>query len=139
MSWFAIATGIPSLLLIALTAVSYATCEPRPNAGQTIKVEGRIDRVIALGSEPVFRASGYTFRVIPAPDVPTTDVRFGKGMQSLSEVGPNTWAIFEGKLDTTPESDHATAIAPASSAFATASAQRCFGLRLSSSVSNRTQ
>jgi hypothetical protein len=92
MSRLAISTRL--LLLIALTAPSRGICAPRSNADQPIKVEGIIDRVIVSGSEPVFRAGGYTFRIVPA-----TDVRFGRGLQALSEVGTNTWAIFEGTLD----------------------------------------
>ena len=97
MSRFAIATRILSFLLIALSAVSNATCAPRSNsdqADQPVKGDGIIDRVIVTGSEPVFRADGYTFRVTS-----TTELRFSCGLQSLCVVGKNTWARFEGTRD----------------------------------------
>jgi hypothetical protein len=82
------------LLSIALTAPSHGICAPKSDADKRVKGNGVIDRVIASGSEPVFRADGYTFRILPA-----TEVRLGKGLQTLSEVGTNTWANFEGKID----------------------------------------
>jgi hypothetical protein len=50
--------------------------------------------VVVAGSQPVFQADGYKFRITAA-----TEVRFGRGLQSLSEVGTNTWAMFAGKPD----------------------------------------
>lgn len=93
MSRFAIATRLLSLV-IALAASSHGMCAPPSNPDKPVKAEGIIDRVMVTGSEPVFRAGGYTFRIIPV-----TETRFGKGLQSLSDVGTNTFAMFEGKLD----------------------------------------
>jgi hypothetical protein len=94
MSRFAISKRLLFLLSIALTAPSHGICAPPSNADRPVKAEGVIDRVILPGSEPVFRAGGYTFRIVPA-----TEIKFGKGLQSLSDVGTNTWAMLEGKLD----------------------------------------
>ena len=81
-------------LVIVLIANSSGVCAPRSDAGKPVTGEGVIDRVLTSGSEPVFRAAGYTFRIVPA-----TDLRFEKGLQSLSEVGTNTWATFQGNPD----------------------------------------
>jgi len=61
---------------------------------QKVSGLGIIDRVIASGSEPVFRADGYTFRVSA-----TTEVKFGAGLKALSEVGTGTLARFQGRRD----------------------------------------
>ena len=94
MGRFAGSTRLLVPLLIALALPSHGISAPRSDADRAIKGEGVIDRVIAKGSEHVFRADGYTFRITAA-----TEVRFGRGLQSLSEVGTNTWAMFDGKLD----------------------------------------
>ncbi|MGA2888769.1 MAG: hypothetical protein ABSE51_12020 [Terracidiphilus sp.] len=83
------------LLLIAFSTSSQVMSSPPSDADRLIAGEGIIDRVIAAGSEPVFRAGGYTLRITPA-----TEVRFGKGLQAMSEVGTNTFAIFKGQPDT---------------------------------------
>ena len=83
--------------MLALTAPSKGICAPRANSDQNaqpVRVEGIIDRVIGAGSEQVFRAGGYTFHILP-----TTQVRFGRGLQALNEVNTNTWATLEGKPD----------------------------------------
>jgi hypothetical protein len=98
MSRFAISARVLVPLLIALTATSLGICAPRSDADKSVKGEGVIDRVIVTGSEPVFQAGGYRFRINAA-----TEVQFGRDLQSLSEVETNTWAIFEGRLDTTGE------------------------------------
>ncbi|HXR38341.1 MAG TPA: hypothetical protein VN776_04585 [Terracidiphilus sp.] len=65
---------------------------------RTVSGLGIIDRVIASGSEPVFRADGYTFRVSAA-----TEVRFREGLKALSEVGTNTLAKFDGERNSSGE------------------------------------
>ena len=94
MSRFTISLRLLFFLSVALTASFHGICAPRSNADQSVKAEGIIDRVIAPGSDPVFRAGGYTFRIVP-----TTEVRFGRSLWSLGEVETNTWASFEGKID----------------------------------------
>ena len=94
MSRFAILARLMVLPLIALTSPSHGICAPGSDADQPVKAGGVIDRVVVAGSEPVFRADGYTFRILPG-----TEMRFGRGLQALSEVGTNTWAMFEGKPD----------------------------------------
>ncbi|MGA3135155.1 MAG: hypothetical protein ABSC88_04085 [Terracidiphilus sp.] len=79
---------------IALTVCSQMMGAPAKESDPTVSGLGIIDRVIASGSEPVFRADGYTFRVSAA-----TEVRFGGGLKALSEVGTNTLARFDGKRD----------------------------------------
>jgi hypothetical protein len=100
MSRFAI-TMRTLLLVLIFIAPTHGICTPQsnaqPNASQSakpVKADGIIDRVLVTGAEPVFRASGYTFRILP-----TTEIRFGRGLQALSEVGTSTWATFEGKPD----------------------------------------
>lgn len=94
MSRFTIVTRFLVLLLTAQAASSHGICAPRSDAERPVTGEGIIDRVIATGSVPVFRAGGYTFRITSA-----TDVRLARGLTALNDVGTNTWAIFEGKLD----------------------------------------
>jgi hypothetical protein len=55
---------------------------------------GLIDKVVATGPEPVYRLDGYRVRVAPS-----TQTTFSGGMGSLADVGPNTWAKYEGKFD----------------------------------------
>jgi hypothetical protein len=57
-----------------------------------------IDRVIATGAEPAFRADGYTLRVNSG-----TSLRFTSGPASISEVGTNTWVRYEGKRNDSGE------------------------------------
>lgn len=90
----AISTRFIVLLLSAFVIASQGMSEPPSNANRSVSGGGIIDRVITTGSVPVFRADGYTIRITPA-----TQVRFGKGLQTLSEVGTNTFAIFTGKPD----------------------------------------
>jgi hypothetical protein len=98
MNRFAVSARLLIPLLITLTAPSHGICAPRSDADKSVKGEGVIDRVIVAGSEPVFQADGYRFRIDAA-----TEVQFGRGLQSLSEVGTNTWAMFGGKLDASGE------------------------------------
>jgi hypothetical protein len=58
------------------------------------KIEGFgvIDKVIATGPEPVFRADGYRIRITSA-----TEIKFAGGLTSLSGVGTNTWIRYEGR------------------------------------------
>jgi hypothetical protein len=51
-----------------------------------------IDKVIATGPEPVFRADGYRIRITSA-----TEIKFAGGLTSLSGVGTNTWIRYEGR------------------------------------------
>jgi len=74
------------------TAVAIAS-PPDPN--HAVSGAGIIDRVISAGSEPVFRADGYPFRVVS-----TTEVHFSGGLQSLTEVTTNIWVSFKGTRDT---------------------------------------
>jgi hypothetical protein len=94
MNRFAASTRLLALLLVALTVPPKGICAPQSNPDKPTKGEGAIDRVIATGNEPEFRADGYTFRILPA-----TEVRLGKGLQALSEVGTYTWVTFEGRPD----------------------------------------
>jgi hypothetical protein len=55
---------------------------------------GVIERVISPGSEPVYEADGYRIRVTSS-----TQVSFGGGLKSLSDVGENVWLHYEGKRD----------------------------------------
>src|SRR5579872_4380504 len=52
-----------------------------------------IDRVITTGSEPVFRADGYTMRVYSGTDVRLPD------SASSGELRANTWISYEGWRD----------------------------------------
>jgi hypothetical protein len=79
---------------IALAACAQMIGAPADESDRTVSGFGIIDRVVASGSEPVFRADGYTFRVSAE-----TKVRIGYGLKTLSEVGTNTLARFDGKLD----------------------------------------
>jgi len=74
------------------TAVAFAT---PPDANRAVSGAGIIDRVISAGSEPVFRADGYPFRVVS-----TTEVHFSGGLQALTEVTTNIWVSFKGTRDT---------------------------------------
>ena len=58
------------------------------------KVEGFgvIDKLIAPGPEPVFRADGYRMRISS-----TTEIKFGGGLTSLADVGTNIWIRYEGR------------------------------------------
>jgi hypothetical protein len=84
---------------IVLWSIALAACAQMMGAhanesDRTVSGFGIIDRVVASGSEPVFRADGYIFRVSAV-----TKVRFSYGLKTLSEVGTNTLARFDGKLD----------------------------------------
>ena len=60
------------------------------------KVEGFgvIDWVISTGPEPVFRADGYRIRITSA-----TETKFAGGLNSLADVGTNTWVKYQGRRD----------------------------------------
>jgi len=94
MNRFSISTRLLFALVLALTLHPRGVCSPQSDAAKPIRGEGVIDRVVSPGSEPVFRADGYTFRIVAS-----TDVHFGKGLQALNEVETNTWAAFEGSPD----------------------------------------
>src|SRR5579863_5932748 len=79
-------SAVTRLLLVStavtmFTAVAFAT---PPDANRAVSGAGIIDRVISAGSEPVFRADGYPFRVVS-----TTEVHFSGGLQALTEVTTN--------------------------------------------------
>lgn len=59
---------------------------------------GVIDRMIASGSQPVFRADGYIVRV--AADA---SIHFSGGLSSTDEVGTGTWVHFEGRPNNSGE------------------------------------
>jgi len=82
------------IVSIALAACAQMMGAPADKSDRTVSGFGSIDRVIASGSEPIFRADGYIFRVDAQ-----TKIRFGYGLKTLSEVGTNTLARFDGKLD----------------------------------------
>jgi hypothetical protein len=82
------------VLLLGFAAPFLGICAEKPDADKKVKGDGVIDRVVVAGSEPVFRADGYRFRIASA-----TQVRFGNGLRSLSEVQTNTFASFEGIPD----------------------------------------
>ena len=72
MNRFPIAMRFLVLLLCVLIAPSLRASSPHSNADKPIAGAGIIDRVIVAGSEPVFRADGYTFRILP-----DTELHFG--------------------------------------------------------------
>jgi len=53
---------------------------------------GVIDRVIAVGPEPVFQADGYRIRIASS-----AVTKFGSGLKTLADVGTNTWLNYEGR------------------------------------------
>ncbi|MGO8776371.1 MAG: hypothetical protein ACLQHT_19040 [Terracidiphilus sp.] len=75
-------------------------------AAETVRVQdegerrvhgfGLIDKVIARGPEPVFRADGYLLKIGPS-----TATTFSGGLKTLDDVNPNTWVKYEGKRDKT--------------------------------------
>jgi hypothetical protein len=79
---------------IALAACAQVMGASGDKSDRTVSGFGIIDRVTTSGSVPVFRADGYTFRVSAE-----TKVRFGYGLKTLSEVGTNTLARFDGQLN----------------------------------------
>jgi hypothetical protein len=87
-----------SRLLVALPIVlalsNRGIAAPEQQGNRSISAAGVIDRVVTAGAEPVYRASGYRFRVTAA-----TQVHFRKGLQTLNEVNVNMWASFEGLPD----------------------------------------
>jgi hypothetical protein len=57
---------------------------------------GLVDKVMARGPEPVFRADGYLLRVAPG-----TSAAFKGELKSLDDVTPGDWVQYEGKRDQT--------------------------------------
>jgi Domain of unknown function (DUF5666) len=57
---------------------------------------GLVDKVVARGPEPVFRADGYLLRI--GPNTATT---FSGGLKTLDDVNPGVWVKYEGKRDKT--------------------------------------
>ncbi len=102
MNPFPISKRFLVLLLCVLVTPSLKAASPRPDTNKPITGAGIIDRIPAripdAGSQPgsasVFRADGYTIRILP-----TTELHFGKGLQALREVSTNTLAIFSGEPD----------------------------------------
>ncbi len=66
--------------------------------GQDKKLTGTsvIDKVIAAGAEPVYRADGYSIRITAA-----TAVTYLGDLKTLADVGTNIWLKYEGQLDKT--------------------------------------
>jgi hypothetical protein len=74
--------------------VDVDTVSLREHRDRTINGFGLIDKVIAVGTEPVYRLDGYRVRVATS-----TRATFSGGLSTLADVGPNTWAKYEGKFD----------------------------------------
>ncbi|KAA6460144.1 hypothetical protein DYQ86_13925 [Acidobacteria bacterium AB60] len=55
---------------------------------------GVITKMISGGPEPLFSADGYTIRITPA-----TDLTFHGEINTIADVGVNTWLQYEGKRD----------------------------------------
>jgi len=70
------------------------TVSLRERRDRTISGFGLIDKVIAAGPEPVYRLDGYRVRVAAS-----TRTTFSGGLSTLADVGPNSWAKYEGKFD----------------------------------------
>ena len=64
----------------------------RPDWDLKIAGFGVIDKIVSDGTEPVYRADGYFIRVPAA-----AKLKFKGSLNSLAEVGTNTWMSFEGK------------------------------------------
>jgi hypothetical protein len=94
--------GLPGALALgAYVQINGESTDRSLNASEVLyagdwnkKVEGFgvIDKVIATGPEPVFRADGYRIRIAS-----TTDIKFAGGLSSPSEAGTNTWIRYEGR------------------------------------------
>ena len=65
---------------------------------RTVSGSGVIDRMIAPGSQPVFRADGYVIRMAAG-----TDVRFSTGLSTIEDVAPGTWVRYEGRPNSSGE------------------------------------
>jgi hypothetical protein len=70
-------------------AAAKVTVQDAP--GQKISGVGIIDRVLATGAEPVFRADGYVLHVTPS-----TELKFTGEVTALSDVGTNIGVRYEG-------------------------------------------
>jgi len=66
----------------------------RDDWDKTLTGLGVVQQVLTAGAEPVFQADGYRIRVTPA-----TEVSFAGKLNTLSDVGPNTWIHYKGKRD----------------------------------------
>ena len=66
----------------------------RDNKNEKISGFGVITRVISPAPEAVYEADGYSVRVTSS-----TRVDFVDSVNSLSDVGTNTWIQFSGKLN----------------------------------------
>jgi len=86
--WAVVLCSLP----LALYPITARAGEPKPD--QPIVGEGLIDRVIAGGDEPVFRADGYSFRVTPQ-----TALHLSKRLTKLGDVTAGVWVRFEGHPD----------------------------------------
>ncbi len=82
------------MFALALCPVRAGASKAKPD--QPILGEGLIDRVIAGGAEPVFRADGYTFRVTAQ-----TALHLNNRLTKLGDVSTGVWARFEGQPDAT--------------------------------------
>lgn len=67
----------------------------REDWDQSLNGVGVIDKVISNGSEPIYRADGYLIRISPR-----THLTFKDSLNSLADVGTNTWIAYQGKYDT---------------------------------------
>jgi hypothetical protein len=57
---------------------------------------GVVDKLIAPGAYPIFRAAGYRVALTPA-----TNLTFVGDTSSLAELSTNSWVQYEGRLDST--------------------------------------
>jgi hypothetical protein len=89
---------VASALVLTAWNSTAAQATAQQDASRKISGFAVIDRVIATGAEPVFRAEGYTLRVNSG-----TSLRFTSGPASISEVGTNTWVRYEGKRNDSGE------------------------------------
>ena len=62
--------------------------------GKRISGLGVIDAVVSTGVEPVYRADGYTIRIVAA-----TETKFHDTLNTLAEIGTNTWLHYEGRRE----------------------------------------
>jgi len=78
----------------AKEAVTAETVRIQDEADRKIHGFGLVDKVIAPGPEPVFRADGFLLHIEP-----NTEVIFAGGLKTVDDVNPGTWMRYEGKRD----------------------------------------
>ena len=68
----------------------------RDDSDKNLHGFGLVDKVIASGSEPVFRADGYVIRINAG-----TELSFHGDLKALADIGTNSWVKYAGKRDNT--------------------------------------